>query len=782
MVRYSLLIATLLALLLGVGESRSASSAARPASTNLQYGFVMALTGNNPTVRSMGFQWVSYGIFWKDAEATEGNYNWGDVNNIVNGAQLAGVNVLIRVSRPPAWARDPACSGNDTCPPANPADFGRFARALAQHVRVDLRPTVQIAYEIWNEPNTDLEWGGLCPDPARYTAMLAAVYPQIKSVDPSATVVAGAVTTVGTSRSLKPVTCAVDDLDYLRAMYRAGAAPYFDVLSDHPYGFISSPEADPLTTNPPLVFRRAERHRAVMLEYGDGAKQIWATEMGWAIDPATEGSTCPKPDWYYNFDPQTQADYLVRAYQWARSYWPWMGNMFVFNFDFNEAPWYQQCDAFRFWSVKNRPAQAALASFAQYPPPTYTPVPGTPLPTSTATVGPDNAPVIGAVRYSNTNFTMRGGTLTIEVDASDNDNTPVDSVYANVQFPNGGYQLLNFNLVSGTSQSGTWRTTLNIDANGGPNTEVYTVSPYVVESFPPRRTTNAPSQQITVSNTLFSDVPADYWAFSYIQYLANAGAISGYADGTFRPANTATRGQLSKIVVLAFNFPVVSPPDAHFTDVPVGSTFYPYVETASARNLINGYPCGGPGEPCDSGNKPYFRPNATVTRGQIAKIVALAAGWSLQNPGSATFEDVPPGSTFFQYVETAAARGIIGGYPCGAPGESCDGGNRPYFRPGNTATRAQICKMVYLAVIATIPTPTPTATATAIPTSTATATATATTTSTPTRTPTPTATATTIQTSTAIPTLTVSPTSSVTAIVKSGGGASSPLRGGKAQP
>ena len=45
-----------------------------------------------------------------------------------------------------------------------------------------------------------------------------------------------------------------------------------------------------------------------------------------------------------------------------------------------------------------------------------------------------------------------------------------------------------------------------------------------------------------------------------------------------------------------------------------------------------------------------------------------------------------------------AARGIIGGYPCGGPFEPCVApGNRPYFRPNNNATRGQMSKIATLA-------------------------------------------------------------------------------------
>ena len=52
------------------------------------------------------------------------------------------------------------------------------------------------------------------------------------------------------------------------------------------------------------------------------------------------------------------------------------------------------------------------------------------------------------------------------------------------------------------------------------------------------------------------------------------------------------------------------------------------IQTAYAHGAISGYTCGGPGEACDSQNRPYFRQFNDATRGQIAKIVynALTSG------------------------------------------------------------------------------------------------------------------------------------------------------------
>jgi hypothetical protein len=541
--------------------------------------------------------------------------------------------------------------------------------ALATHSLPLIYP-YRIAYEIWNEPNVDNEWGGLCPDPERYTTLVRAAYPRIKIADPNATVIAGAVTTVG---QIRADVCFLDDILFIQRMYAAGARGYFDVLSDHPYGFVNAPEADPMTTSPPLVFRRAERHRQIMLDNNDGARQIWATELGWAIDPRTLGEPCQPPDWYFIYTPQQQADYLVRAYTWARSFWPWMGVMITFNFDFNEAPWYEPCHPFRFWSVKGRPAQAALQAMAQNPPPTYT---------ATPTDGP---PVIHAIRYSALNFNRQGGTLTVEVDASDDDSTAIDTVNALVQFPDGGSQLYVFQLVSGTNRNGTWRANITIAPNSSGGTQTYTVSPYVVEQFPTRRTTNGPPQQIQVANTRFWDVPTTFWAYQYIDHLANAGVISGYADNSFRPNNNATRGQFCKMIVLAEGWPINLSGAPHFNDVPATDPFYQFIETAYNRGVISGY-AGG-----------TFRPNNNITRGQICKIIVLAEEWPLLNPPTPTFTDVLPGSTFYTFVETAVSHGIVTGYA-----------DRT-FRPNNNATRAQLSKMLYLAIAGGEPTPTPSA-------------------------------------------------------------------------
>jgi hypothetical protein len=198
----------------------------------------------------------------------------------------------------------------------------------------------------------------------------------------------------------------------------------------------------------------------------------------------------------------------------------------------------------------------------------------------------------------------------------------------------------------------------------------------------------------------FTDVPSTNTFYPFVRCLACQGIIQGYSDGTFRPNNPVTRGQISKIISLSAGFNEVVPPTQQsFEDVVPMSTFWEYVERLYTRSIIGGYQCGiNPAEPCiPPDNRPYFRPNAGATRGQLVKIASESAGFTdVIPPGQYSFTDVEPGHTFWIYIERLLLNrpGAIAGYACGGPGEPCDSENRPYFRPNNGVTRGQASKIV----------------------------------------------------------------------------------------
>lgn len=188
-------------------------------------------------------------------------------------------------------------------------------------------------------------------------------------------------------------------------------------------------------------------------------------------------------------------------------------------------------------------------------------------------------------------------------------------------------------------------------------------------------------------------LPGDTF-YSFIRCLACRGIISGYSNGTFKPGNDVTRGQIAKIVSGASGFNE-EPGGQLYEDVLPGSTFYGYINRLAMRGHISGYPCGSvSGEECvPPANLPYFRPGQNATRGQVSKVVSNAAGFN-EPVGEQFYADVGPGYPFYEPIMRLTSRGVMSGYECGGPGEECDNQRRSYFRPVNNVTRGQVAKIV----------------------------------------------------------------------------------------
>jgi arabinan endo-1,5-alpha-L-arabinosidase len=222
-------------------------------------------------------------------------------------------------------------------------------------------------------------------------------------------------------------------------------------------------------------------------------------------------------------------------------------------------------------------------------------------------------------------------------------------------------------------------------------------------------TTSTPNATATACTIKFADVPSTGEGstfYSFIRCLACRGIISGYPcggpgedcnddnDPYYRPGANVTRGQLSKIIANSAGLnDTPAEGQQQFADVEPGDPFYLYVERLAQTGAIAGYPCGGPGvtEPCDAEGRPYFRPNNPATRGQISKIVSIAAGFDEDVPeGQQTFTDVPTDSPFWVYIERLAGRGVISGY---GEASKCPETGAPCFRYNDNTTRGQMAKI-----------------------------------------------------------------------------------------
>lgn len=283
-------------------------------------------------VRDMGFGWIKQQVRWEYSEVEKGKRAWGDLDALADTASASGVKVLFSVVAAPAWARG---GKSGIGPPDNYQDFWNFMGAMAAHFKGRVQ-----AYEIWNEQNLSREWEGAPLSAADYVRLLKGAYQAIKAADPGAIVVSGAPTPTGISDGV----WAIDDRVYLQQMYNAGLRYYCDAVGAHPSGYANPPDVrfmggdfDPsrgFDDHPSFFFRNTmEDYYGVMAANGDGGKRIWATEFGW---PTTDGmgvSASPGYEFANDINEQQQADYLVRAYTWARN-WGRAGVMFLWNLNF----------------------------------------------------------------------------------------------------------------------------------------------------------------------------------------------------------------------------------------------------------------------------------------------------------------------------------------------------------------------------------------------------------------------------------------------------------------
>ncbi|MFC7671512.1 cellulase family glycosylhydrolase [Mycolicibacterium sp. GCM10028919] len=208
---------------------------------------------------------------WGLVEPIDNFYNWSSIDDIMTAAAARNMGVLAEVNGTPVWgvANGPNLPFGSGVPNANL--FKDFMSTFATRYK----GTVS-AYEIWNEPNY---FQFLNPiDPVAYANLLKAVYPVLKAIDPTATVVAGA---VGATQTFPGFT--MSPVEFVQKMLAAGAADFFDALSVHPYGD-QIKYSGTCPSCPATVLTPREQVEAIMaLVTG---KKVWITEYGVATGPA----------------------------------------------------------------------------------------------------------------------------------------------------------------------------------------------------------------------------------------------------------------------------------------------------------------------------------------------------------------------------------------------------------------------------------------------------------------------------------------------------------------
>lgn len=291
-------------------------------------------------VREMGTPWIVEYFPWPYIEPEQDEFAWGHSDVVIKYAENQGLTIIARLGWVPDWARPEGSEGGGeqtTLTYLDAEHYDEFADFVADFVE---RYRGRVSHVmIWNEPNLSFEWGYRPVDPEGYADLLREIYPRAHAVNPDVVILAGAL-----APTLEPEgsTAGMSDLSYLRRLYEAGAAPYFDALAAHAYGQTSPPGEPP---GPDAInFRRVELLREIMVAHGDADKPIYVTEAGWNDHPRWTGAVSPAE----------RISYTVEAYEWAERHWPWCESVTMWAFRF-PAPTYGYQDHYTFVTTDFEP-------------------------------------------------------------------------------------------------------------------------------------------------------------------------------------------------------------------------------------------------------------------------------------------------------------------------------------------------------------------------------------------------------------------------------------------
>lgn len=287
-----------------------------------------SLADNLRAIRELGVPSVKHSFYFCQS------YDWDATDRIVQAVAEAGLKLVPLLD---------GCPQDGFRPPAETKLFAGWAGAFADRYRDDIDH-----YIVWDEPNLTDHWGNRPVNPADYAALLSASANAIRSVDPESVIIAAPL-----APTIETGPMNLSDSMYLQLIYEAGAKDSFDIAAGKPYGFDNGPDDRQVDTEV-LNFSHVILLREVMERNGDGQKALWAGNWGWNSLPEDwQGS----PSLWGQVDEETQAEWTVDALVRARQEWPWMGLMFLENWE----PASPDSDPVWGFSINGREARRALS-------------------------------------------------------------------------------------------------------------------------------------------------------------------------------------------------------------------------------------------------------------------------------------------------------------------------------------------------------------------------------------------------------------------------------------
>jgi hypothetical protein len=281
----------------------------------------------NPTLEQLqrlhrgGVDSLRIPVVWSIVQPTRRSaLNWSSIDQQVENASRAGIEVLPFLVGAPTWAvplvpvpgghgskasrnlpvSGAAGSGWSSFVAGAVARYGPGGSFWAEHPTVPPHPIRN--WQIWNEPN--FEYFVARPNPAEYGRLVKRSAIAIKAVDPAAKVIlAGLFARPKEAEFKRKRPIAYFATDFLDQMYERtpGIGSKFQGVALHPY-----------TTTFTRLTPYIEELRDVLKKNHDAAKKLWITELGWSSKPPALNNSFAKGK-------QGQATQLKGAFKLLRN-------------------------------------------------------------------------------------------------------------------------------------------------------------------------------------------------------------------------------------------------------------------------------------------------------------------------------------------------------------------------------------------------------------------------------------------------------------------------------
>lgn len=188
-------------------------------------------------------------------------------------------------------------------------------------------------------------------------------------------------------------------------------------------------------------------------------------------------------------------------------------------------------------------------------------------------------------------------------------------------------------------------------------------------------------EDVVEKEVVFSDVVEGAWYYDAVMTMAKYGIISGYTDGTFKPANPVSREEFASMMVRALQLETVKT-SSSFSDVADGYWASEYIETAKA--YLTGFAKNG---------EYIFKPKADAVREDMAVALINALNKSVKDTDESVLDSFEDAKDISENLRLHVASAINNGLMSGEVKEE-----KKYFKPLDTLTRAEAAVLLLTVV------------------------------------------------------------------------------------